>query len=265
MTFQKGPFVNMQPSLFLSHGTPYLTIEENRYTTFLKEYTTQHKKPSAIVMISGQWASSEQAVSAVKKHKASCDFHSCPIHENEISYPASGDIELSDRILTLLSKIHIFGEFDDCRPLDYGGWVPLKIMYPNADIPVVSISINPSLSFKRQYEIGKSLMSLKEENVLIIASGGLVHNLEHIQHDMNIAEGWAIHFMEWIEDKVINWDLDSLFQFHLKAPFAYDAVPHLEELIPLIIAMGTGDKEKNPKILHRSFLFGNMSLSAIEF
>ena len=88
------------------------------------------------------------------------------------------------------------------RPLDYGGWVPLHIMYPNADIPVVSLSINPNLSFKRQYEIGKALMSLKEENVLIIGSGGLVHNLEHIQYHMNVVEGWAIRFIEWIEEKI---------------------------------------------------------------
>ena len=151
------------------------------------------------------------------------------------------------------------------RPLDYGSWVPLHMMYPKADIPVISLSINPNLSFQRQYEIGKSLASLKEENVLIIGSGGLVHNLEHIQYEMNIVEGWAIHFIEWMEGKILKWDLEDLFQFQQKAPFALDAVPQIEEIIPLMIVMGAGDNERNPKMLHRSFQFGNISLSALEF
>lgn len=255
----------MQPSLFISHGTPWLTTQENRYTEFLKGFVTQHEKPSAIVMISSLWRNSEQSVSAIKKHEVSYNFTCCPKEAYSIAYPASGDIDLSDRILTLLSKVGIFAEFEENRPLDYASWVPLHIMYPNADIPVVSLSVNPNLSFQRQYEIGKSLTSLREENVLIIGSGGLVHNLEHIQYHMNVVEGWAIHFIEWIEEKIVNWDLDDLFEFHQKAPFAYDAVPNIEEIIPLIIAMGAGDIEKNPIMLHRSFQFGNVSLSALKF
>ncbi len=255
----------MQPSLFLSHGTPWLTIKENRYTEFLKEYVAQHKKPSAIVMISSLWSSSEQAVSAIKKHEVSYNFTCCPKETYTMTYPAAGDFELSDRILTLLSQVGIFAEFEENRPLDYASWVPLQIMYPNVDIPVVSLSINPNLSCKRQYEIGKSLIPLREENVLIIGSGGIVHNLDYIQYHMSIVEGWAIHFIEWMEEKILNWDLDSLFRFQEEAPYAFDAVPHIEELIPLIIAMGAGDRDKTAKMLHRSFQFGNVSLSALEF
>ena len=129
----------MQPSLFLSHGTPWLTIKENRYTEFLKEYIANHEKPSAIVMISSHWSSSEQAVSAIKKHEVIYNFTCCPEETISITYPATGDFELSDRILTLLSKIGIFAEFEEKRPLDYASWVPLHIMYPKADIPVVSM------------------------------------------------------------------------------------------------------------------------------
>ena len=255
----------MQPSLFLSHGTPWLTIQENLYTEFLREFVACHEKPSAIVMISSLWSSSEQAVSAIKKHAVSYSFSCCPKEAYSITYPASGDFELSDRILTLLSKIGIFGELEEKQPLDYASWVPLQIMYPNADIPVVSLSINPNLSFKRQYEIGKALTSLREENVLIIGCGGLVYNLEHIQYHMHVVEGWAIRFIEWMEEKINHWDLDNLFHFQQRAPYAYDAVPHIEEVIPLIIAMGAGDIGKNPTMLHRSFQFGNVSLSALEF
>lgn len=255
----------MQPSLFLSHGIPCLAMTENKYSEFLKEYAIQHEKPRAIVMVSSYWNSREQAVSAIKKHEVSYNFISSLHDVKTITYPATGDIGLSDQILTLLSKVGIFAEFEENRPLDYGSWLPLHMMYPNADIPVVSLSINPNLSFQRQYEIGKSLVSLKEENILIVGSGGLVHNLEHIQYEMNIVEGWAFHFIEWMEEKIMQWDLDELFHFQQKAPFALDAVPQIEEIIPLIIVMGTGDIERKPKILHRSFQFGNISLSALEF
>lgn len=255
----------MQPSLFISHGTPWLTTQKNRYTEFLKGFVTQHEKPSAIVMISSLWSNNEQSVSAIKKHEVSYNFTCCPNEAYSIRYPATGDFNLSDRILTLLSNIGIFAELEEKRPLDFASWVPLHIMFPSADIPVVSISINPNLPFKRQYEIGKSLISLKEENILIIGSGGLVHNLEYIQYHMNVVEGWAIRFIEWIEEKIVNWDLDELFEFQQKAPFANDAVPHIEEFIPLIIAMGAGDMRKTPILLHRSFQFGNISLSALEF
>lgn len=255
----------MQPSLFLSHGTPWLTIQENRYTEFLKEFVACHEKPSAIVMISSLWSRDEQAVTAIKKHAVSCSFPCCPKEAYSITYPASGDFELSDRILTLLSKIGIFAELEEKQPLDYASWVPLQIMYPNVDIPIVSLSINPNLSFKRQYEIGMALASLREENVLIIGSGGLVYNLEHIQYDMHVVEGWAIHFIEWMEEKIDRWELEHLFHFKQRAPYAYDAVPHIEEVIPLIIAMGAGDIRKKSAILHRSFQFGNVSLSALKF
>lgn len=255
----------MQPSLYLSHGTPWLTIQENSYTEFIKAYIANHEKPSAIVMISSLWSSCEQAVTAIKKHEVSYNFSCCSKEVYSIDYPVIGDFGLADHILTLLSKIGIFAELEEHRPLDYASWVPLHIMYPYADIPVVSISINPKLSFIRQYEIGKSLASLKEENVLIIGSGGLVHNEEYIQYHMNVVEGWAIRFIEWMEERIMNWDLDELFQFYQMAPFARDAVPNIEEIIPLIIAMGAGDRDKNPHMLHRSFQFGNVSLSVLEF
>lgn len=256
----------MQTSLFLSHGTPWLTVKKNSYTDFLKEYATQHEKPSAIVLISSLWTRDEQAVAAiVKEHEVNYSFTCCPQEAYEITYPAPGNIELSDRLLTLLSTVRIFAEFAENQPLDYGGWVPLQIMYPEADIPVVSLSLNPALPFRKQYEIGKALRPLKEENVLIIASGGFVHNIEHIRYDMSIVEGWAIHFMEWIEEQIVNWDLEALFQFKEQAPFAMDAVPNIAELIPLMIAMGTGDRERKAEVLHRSFQFGNVSLSAVEF
>ncbi|MBR8645992.1 dioxygenase [[Brevibacterium] frigoritolerans] len=101
----------------------------------------------------------------------------------------------------LIVQDRCIGELDERRPLDHGAWGLLHIMYPEADIPTVSMSISPSLPLDKQYEIGKALRELKENNVLIIGSGGIVHNFTHIQEDMHVAEGWAIEFENWVEEK----------------------------------------------------------------
>ncbi len=261
----KGFIVFMMPSLFLSHGTPLLALENNSYTAFLKEYMKAMKKPAAIVILSAHWESEEQLISAVRKHQVIYDFVGFSEEIFKITYPAPGCLELSDRILTLLSRIDIWGELDDRRPLDHGAWGLLHIMYPEADIPIVSLSINPELPLNKQYEIGKALRDLKEENVLIIGSGGIVHNFTHIQKDMNVAEGWAINFENWVEGKIRNWDLEALFNYEHDAPYSMDAVPTKEHFIPLIIAMGAGDEHKKAALLHRTFQYGNLSLTAWKF
>ncbi|MGE6376304.1 dioxygenase family protein [Peribacillus muralis] len=255
----------MMPSLFLSHGTPLLALEKNGYTAFLTEYTNAMNKPAAIVIMSAHWESEEQLISAVSKHQVIYDFVGFSEEIFKITYPAPGCLELSDRILTLFSSIGVWGELDDRRPLDHGAWGLLHIMYPAADIPIVSLSINPELPLNKQYEIGKALAELKEENVLIIGSGGIVHNFTHIQKDMNVAEGWAIDFENWVEGKIMAWDLESLFNYDQYAPYSMDAVPTKEHFIPLIIAMGAGDGHKKATMLHRTFQYGNLSLTAWKF
>ncbi|WP_407407721.1 dioxygenase [Peribacillus sp.] len=255
----------MMPSLFLSHGTPLLALEENSYTEFLKAYTKEIEKPTAIVILSAHWESDEQLVSAVKKHEILYDYIDFPEEIYQVSYPASGNLELSDKILTLLSRVGIWGELDERRPLDHGAWGLLHLMYPKADIPIVSLSISSDLPFEKQYEIGKMLGALKRNNVLIIGSGGIVHNFNQIQPDLHVAEGWAIRFENWVEEQVEKWDLESLFDYERIGPYSSEAVPFKGHFIPLIIAMGAGDTNKKAKILHRSFQYGNLSLTAWEF
>ena len=255
----------MMPSLFLSHGTPLLALEDNSYTAFLKQYKEQMKKPAAIIILSAHWENDEQLVSAVNKHQIIYDFAGLPDEISKVTYSAPGCLELSDRILTLLARVDIWAELVEKRPLDHGAWGLLHIMYPEADIPVVSLSISPKLSFAKQYEIGKTLGSLRKKDVLIIGSGGIVHNFNQIQKEMTVAEGWALRFEEWVEERVNKWDLPSLYHYKECAPFSRDAVPTPGHFIPLIIAMGAGHVHKKPTLLFRSFQYGNLSLTAWEF
>ncbi|MFJ7748242.1 dioxygenase [Peribacillus sp. NPDC097295] len=255
----------MMPSLFLSHGTPLLALEENSYTEFLKGYIKEIEKPTAIVILSAHWESNEQLVSAVKKHEVIYDYFDLPEEIFQVTYPASGSLELSDKILTLLSRVGVWGELDERRPLDHGAWGPLHLMYPKAEIPIVSLSISPELPFEKQYEIGKMLGGLKRNNVLIIGSGGLVHNFNQVQPELLVAEGWAIRFENWVEEQIMKWDLETLFNYEQMGPYSSEAVPSKGHFIPLIIAMGAGDSNKSPKFLHRTFQYGNLSLTAWEF
>lgn len=255
----------MLPSLFLAHGTPSLAIENHSYSQFLRKYAADMPLPTAIVILSAHWVSIEQTVTAVQKHGIIHDFAGFSEELNRITYPAPGMLELADDILTLLAQAGIFALLDNQRPLDHGAWVPLHIMYPEADIPVIPLSVNPSLSNQKQYEIGMALSELRNHNVLIIGSGGIVHNPLELRTDMEVAEGWAVYFEDWIEEKICNWELQNLFDYETKAPYAMSAVPSKEHFAPLLIAMGTGHKTKNPRLLYRSFEYGNLSLTAWEF
>ncbi|MFD2880692.1 DODA-type extradiol aromatic ring-opening family dioxygenase [Paenibacillus rhizoplanae] len=129
---------------------------------------------------------------------------------------------------------------DEQRGLDHGAWAVLKLLYPEADIPVVAMSVNRDLPNAQQYEIGKSLAALREQDVLIIGSGGTVHNLRRLNWNSDEVNGWAEQFDRWIQEKVEAWDTEALFQYEELAPYAEMAVPTSEHFIPLFIAMGAG-------------------------
>jgi 4,5-DOPA dioxygenase extradiol len=143
------------------------------------------------------------------------------------------------------------------------------MLYPSADIPVISMSVNPHLTPEEQYKIGESLSQLRRKDILIIASGGTVHNLRVLRmgSDDGAIDQWALDFDKWLERHVSNWDVESLFQYNSLAPAAELAVPPYgnEHFIPLFYAMGAADHDKSAKLLHRSYRYGNLSHSVWQF
>lgn len=259
----------MLPSLFIAHGAPLLAIEINQYTDFLQSLGETLPKPKAIVLFSAHWESTTQKVSNVDQFETIYDFGGFPEALYQIKYPAKGDSELTKEITTLFSEQGIPYEVDNSRGLDHGAWVVLKMLYPNADIPVISMSVNPHLKPEDQYKIGKSLSVLREKNILLIGSGGTVHNLRAVRMagDNGAADQWALDFDQWLEEKLSIWDLESLFNYETLAPAAQYAVPPYgkEHFIPLFYAMGAGDLEKKAELLHRSYRYGNLSHSVWQF
>lgn len=255
----------MLPSLFIAHGAPTLAIETNGYTEFLKQLSGELPRPKAVVIFSAHWETPVQAVSHVQTHETIHDFYGFPEEMYRIQYPARGDYELADRVQALLTAEGIASVTDAQRGLDHGAWVVLRMLYPEADIPVVGLSVNPQLSPEEQYRIGQALAPLRQEDVLIIGSGGTVHNLRRINWQANRADDWAVGFDDWLAERLDKWDTGQLFQYETLAPHAREAVPRNEHFIPLLYAMGAADDDRQARLLYREYQFGSLSLVAWQF
>ena len=154
---------------------------------------------------------------------------------------------------------------DSKRGLDHGSWTLLYRMFPKADIPIIQVSVNPYLDTKDQYKIGEAIQDLGKEGILVIGSGVTVHNLGTINWDTDVPEPWAIKFDDWMIEKIKNKDLTNLFKFYELAPKAKFAVPTAEHFVPLIIAFGSGKKEKQAKVIYRHYDLGTLSYLCFEF
>ncbi len=260
---------NLVPSLFVAHGAPLLAIENNEYTQFLEGLGKNLPTPKAIVLFSAHWESPKQKVSRVDEFETIYDFGGFPEALYRIKYPAKGDHTVTKEIEELFTSQGISYDVDTGRGLDHGAWVVLRMIYPDAEIPVISMSVNPKLTPKEQYHIGKSLGELRKLDVLVVASGGTVHNLGllNMRSDDGRIDQWALEFESWLEYHIENWDLDSLFNYKSLAPNAELAVPSYgnEHFIPIFYAMGAADDEKHAKLLHRSYRYGNLSHSVWQF
>lgn len=258
----------MIPSYFIAHGSPLLAIEDSEYTKFLANLVETLPKPKAIVIFSAHWETPVQAVSSVDEYSMIYDFGGFPDIMYTLKYPAKGSREVTKEIIELLSQHQVPFQMDTSRGIDHGAWVVLSLLYPDADIPVVAMSVNQNLEPDQQYKIGQSLSSLREKDVMIIGSGGTVHNLRALNwSDNGEVDQKALEFDEWLAKRLNNWDTQSLFSYYTLAPHAELAVPRYgkEHFVPLIYAMGAADDNRKATLLHRSYRYGNLSHSVWQF
>ncbi|MBC8061164.1 MAG: dioxygenase [Clostridiaceae bacterium] len=254
----------MIQSLFLAHGSPMTAIEDNEYTNFLSNLG-QSIKPKAIVIFTAHWESETLTISSADTvYDTIYDFYGFPRELYEIKYQAKGSSLIALKIQEKLTGNGIKVKKDTARGLDHGSWTLLKHLYPNADIPVVQISVNASLPIKEQVEIGKALQGLGQEDILIIGSGVTVHNLREVKWDQTTPDSWAVEFDEWLIDTIKSRDMASLYNYKKLAPNANLAVPTAEHFVPLFIALGSGNKV-DPKVIYRSYELGNLSYLCLQF
>jgi 4,5-DOPA dioxygenase extradiol len=240
-----------------------LAVESNAYTEAIRQLAQELPHPRGIVVFSGHYEAPLPTVNETQRYETIYDFYGFPDDLYRIQYPAVGDLNLAHRIERLLQSQSIPYEVERERGLDHGAWVILRLLYPKADIPVVAMSVTPELLPHDQYRVGQALADLRAEGVLIVGSGGTVHNLRAIMWDSEAVANWAESFDQWLIPVLQNWDLDALFDFRQRAPGADMAVPRQgeEHFIPLLYAMGAADQTRHAQLLHLSYRYGTLSHS----
>lgn len=250
--------------IFICHGAPTIVIENNEYVDFLKDLGKK-LTPKAVVIFTAHWESELTTISSLNKtYDMIYDFYGFPKELYSLKYQAKGSVEVASKLQSMLSKNGIESKLDENRGLDHGAWDVLYLMFPEANIPVVQVSVNPFLAMEKQYKLGESIRDLGKEDILVIGSGSTVHNLATVNFDAETVEEWAVQFDNWLIEKVENNDTEILFNYRQFAPYAKRAVPREEHLVPMFIAMGSGNKDK-PKVLHKSYAYGTLSYICVEF
>ena len=250
--------------LFLAHGSPMMAIENTDYTKFLGTLGSSIN-PKAIVVFTAHWDSDILTISSSDStYNTMYDFYGFPKELYQVKYNANGSSLIASEIQTKLQEHGIEVKKDLTRGLDHGTWTLLKHLYPNANIPVIQISINSRLPIEDQIKIGSALKSLGEEDILVVGSGNTVHNLRLVDFEQTSVDYWAQEFDDWIIDKIKNKDFDSIFNYKKLAPNANLAVPAPDHFVPLFIALGSSTN-LNPKILNRHYELGNLSYLCFEF
>ncbi|MFJ2385118.1 DODA-type extradiol aromatic ring-opening family dioxygenase [Pseudomonas protegens] len=254
----------MLPSLFISHGSPMLALEPGASGPALARLAAELPRPRAILVVSAHWESSDLRVSCNPHPETWHDFGGFPAALFAVQYPAPGDPELAAQVVELLQAEGLPAQLDSQRPFDHGTWVPLSLMYPQAEIPVVQLSLPSRLGPALQTRIGHALAGLREQGVLLIGSGSITHNLRDLDWHAGpeSVEPWAKAFRDWMIDKLAADDQAALHDYRQQAPNAVRSHPSDEHLLPLYFARGAGGEFS---VAHQGFTLGALGMDIYRF
>ena len=255
------------PTMFVSHGAPTLAIEPGAAHHFLKTIGEDLGRPESILVLSAHFDAPIATVTASAAPETLYDFRGFSEALYNITYPAPGNPGLANRVSDLLSAADIPTRMDEQRGLDHGAWVPLSLMYPDADVPVVQLSIDSRKSAAYHFRLGELLRPLREEGVLIVGSGGATHNLSYAMRapqDASLVD-WAHTFREWLAEAIENDYRDDLANYRAVAPDAYRNHPTEEHFLPILCAMGATDPDEPRRRVHMSDTYGALAMDAYLF
>ncbi|GMG99873.1 hypothetical protein Nepgr_001713 [Nepenthes gracilis] len=259
----------IKETFYISHGSPTLSIDESLPARkFLQSWGEKifTQRPTSILVISGHWETDEPAVNAVHFCDTIYDFYGFPKPMYQLKYPAPGAPDLAKRVKQLLKASGFETVHEDTkRGLDHGAWVPLMLMYPEADIPVCQLSVQTHRDGTYHYEMGRALSPLKEEGILVIGSGSATHNLKAPRHEDGKMVPWAEEFDKWLEEALLSGRYEDVNHYEEKAPHAKLAHPWPDHFYPLHVAIGAAGDKSTAKLLHRSWSGGSLSYSSYRF
>lgn len=252
------------PALFLSHGAPTLPLDTGHPThRFLKDLGKELPRPRTILVVSAHWDTQRPAFSAAAHPETIHDFGGFPQELYALRYPAPGSPELVQEAAGLLRQAGFDPQADPQRGLDHGAWVPLLLMYPQADVPVVQLSLQTAAGADHHLALGEALAALRERGVLLVASGGATHNLrEFFRPVPGQDESYVAEFSAWLKDVLERGDRASLLHYRKLAPQAARAHPTEEHFLPVLVAAGSGGTGKR---IHSALTGASLAMDAYRF
>lgn len=257
--------MSRQPVLFLGHGSPMNAIEENTYVDEFRKIASQLTKPKAILCISAHWESFGSKVTTALKPRTIHDFGGFPKELFEVQYPAPGSPALAEEVCRLVTSTTVTPDTD--WGLDHGCWSVVKHLYPNAEVPVVQLSLDYRKTPIQHVALAKELAVLRDEGTLIIGSGNLVHNLRMIAWD-RMEPGsepfdWAAEASEGMKKCILERDLDGLCTITTHGKAYQLAIPTAEHYLPLLYVMGAASSDEKMELFNDSFVGGSLSMTSV--
>lgn len=262
--------MSRQPALFVSHGAPTIVIDDSPARHFLAGLASRlPAQLGAIVMISAHHDEPLASVTSAEYPGTIHDFGGFPNELCRMRYPAPGSPELAQRIARILGDAGITNRLDPERGFDHGTWTPLILAWPEADIPVVQVSINSRATPDYHYRLGQALEPLRDDNILVIGSGAITHNLHAFFRGGYAADApaqpWVTDFLGWLDRQLIAGSHDAVLGAIGQAPHGSDNHPTMDHILPLFVALGAGGLEGKATKMHASVEYGVLAMDAWRF
>lgn len=265
-TSQAFPNTEKMPVLFLGHGSPMNAIEENQFVTGFRNIAKTLPKPNAILCVSAHWFTKGTKVTAMKMPQTIHDFGGFPQELFNVQYPAKGSPELAQITHELVLPTPV--ELDHEWGLDHGAWTVIKHLYPNADIPVIQLSIDYTKPAQYHFELAQKLQALRNKGILIIGSGNIVHNLRLVDFANfdrdNYGYDWAIEARETVNNYLIDGNYKPLIEYDKQSKALQMAIPSPDHYLPLIYTLGLQQKGESISLFNDKLVAGSLSMTSLK-
>nr|WP_245806821.1 4,5-DOPA dioxygenase extradiol [Arenibacter amylolyticus] len=255
------------PVLFLGHGSPMNGIEDNEFVREFKKQGQQLEKPNAIIVVSAHWETNGTFVTAMQNPRTIHDFGGFPRELYEVQYPAPGHPELAKEISEFINPagtVHL----DDKWGLDHGSWTVVKHLFPDADVPVIQLSLDYRMTPQQHYELAQQLKKIRQKGVLIVGSGNIVHNLRKVDFkkiNENYGYDWAIEADSKMKKWILEGNHQNLIDFNKQGKAFNLAIPTPEHYLPLLYTLGLKDEKDNTTIFNDNPLGGSLTMTSVKF
>lgn len=257
--------IERAPVLFVGHGSPMNAIADNPFTRTLSTLRRLYPAPRAVLCISAHWMTEGTWITHMPRPRTIHDFYGFPEKLFEVQYPAPGSPEIADLISTTIRHPKINPD-DEMWGLDHGTWSVLRHMFPKADVPVLQLSLHMEQPAPYHYELGRQLRALRDQGVLIVGSGNVVHNLRRISWEPGAAPfAWAVEFDAWIRDRLLAGDHPALIYDFRQTEAGRQSVPTMEHYYPLLYTIGACDEDDQLEFHFDEIQNASISMRSLSF